>query len=166
MAKASIQAIVDALEMQLDEWLAFLDRDTGEVHHVQLSTLSFIEEGGDPEEADVEDDEEAKLALAIVEHRDRFLRLPTKFDIHEWEIMREFSESVGPQQFSNDLLNAIRGEGAFRYFKDTLYRYRREKEWFAFREEALRDIAIEWCEDNGIEYVEDRRRASGQNLLD
>jgi hypothetical protein len=73
---------------------------------------------------------------------------------------------VGPERFSNDLLNAIRGKGAFRYFKDTLYRYRREKEWFAFREEALRDIAIEWCEKNGIEYVEDRRRASGQDLLD
>jgi hypothetical protein len=39
-------------------------------------------------------------------------------------------------------------------FKDTLRRYRREKDWYAYREEALRQIAIEWCEENGIEYTE------------
>src|ERR1022692_3865226 len=38
--------------------------------------------------------------------------------------------------------------------EDTLRRYRREKDWYAYREEALRQIAIEWCEENGIEYTE------------
>ena len=41
--------------------------------------------------------------------------------------MREFAESVEPERLSDELQNAIRGAGAFRYFKDTLRRYRREK---------------------------------------
>jgi hypothetical protein len=41
--------------------------------------------------------------------------------------------------------------------KDTLRRYRREKEWFAYKTAALREIAINWCEENGIEW-EDRPR--------
>ncbi|HEY6344301.1 MAG TPA: UPF0158 family protein [Bryobacteraceae bacterium] len=53
-----------------------------------------------------------------------------------------------------DLLNAIHGSGAFRYFKDTLRRYRIEKNWYAFRTDALREIAIEWCEQNGIAWEE------------
>jgi hypothetical protein len=68
--------------------------------------------------------------------------------------MREFAESVEPERLSDELQNAIRGAGAFRYFKDALRRYRREKDWYAYREEALRQIAIEWCEENGIEYTE------------
>jgi hypothetical protein len=54
--------------------------------------------------------------------------------------MREFAESVEPERLSDELQNAIRGAGAFRYFKDTLRRYRREKDWYAYREEALRQI--------------------------
>src|ERR1039457_766308 len=87
-------------------------------------------------------------------HSGGIRKLPTKYAIHEWDIMREFAESVEPERLSDELQNAIRGAGAFRYFKDTLRRYRREKDWYAYREEALRQIAIEWCEENGIEYTE------------
>ncbi|MGA2431716.1 MAG: UPF0158 family protein [Candidatus Acidiferrum sp.] len=74
--------------------------------------------------------------------------------------MREFAESVEPQRLSDELPNAIHGAGAFRYFKDTLRRYRREKEWYAFRDDALGQIAIDWCEENGIEYTEGRSRGA------
>jgi hypothetical protein len=36
--------------------------------------------------------------------------------------MREFAESVEPERLSDELQNAIRGAGAFRYFKDTAAR--------------------------------------------
>ncbi len=47
-------------------------------------------------------------------------------------------------------MHAIHGAGAFRSFKDTLRRHRIESDWFAFRTEALRQIAIDWCEKNQI----------------
>ena len=49
-----------------------------------------------------------------------------------------------------DLLFAIHGAGAFRHFKDTLRRHRIEPDWYAFRSEALRKIAIGWCEGNDV----------------
>ena len=55
---------------------------------------------------------------------------------------------------SAELQDAIHGAGAFRCFKDTLRRYRPEKDWYAYRDEALRQIAIAWCEEHGIEYTE------------
>jgi hypothetical protein len=97
---------------------------------------------------------EFEAAQAIFADWDRFEKLPTKYDIHEWGIMREFAESVEPERLNDELQNTIHGAGAFRYFKDTLRRYRREKDWYAYRTEVLRDIAIEWCEENGVAYTE------------
>jgi hypothetical protein len=42
-----------------------------------------------------------------------------------------------------ELQHAIHDTGAFRYFKDTLRRYRIEKNWYAFRTDALSEVAIE-----------------------
>jgi hypothetical protein len=47
-------------------------------------------------------------------------------------------------------LNAIHGPGAFRNFKDTLRRHGIESSWFAFRTEALKQVALGWCEENQI----------------
>ena len=152
--KASLKDIVDALEFLTDEHFHFLDRQTGKVEMVSREVLGIVEESGTVEDALEWQDHEFEVAEAIFADWDRFEKLPTKYDVNEWEIMREFAESVEPEQLSDELQNAIRGAGAFRYFKDTLRRYRREKEWYAYREEALRNIAVEWCEGNGIEYTE------------
>jgi hypothetical protein len=47
-------------------------------------------------------------------------------------------------------MHALDGAGAFRKFKDTLKRHRIESAWFGFRTEALREIALSWCEENQI----------------
>jgi hypothetical protein len=42
-----------------------------------------------------------------------------------------------------ELLEAIRGRGAFRLFKVTLRRMGAEADWYAFRDNALKEIARE-----------------------
>jgi len=145
-----LQDIVDALEMQFDEFSSFLDRDTGQVETVSRDLLREAEEPGD-EEPDPPDgeDEEWELAKRIVSS-DRFQSLPTKFDVHEWQIMKDFSESVESASIRDDLLFAIRGAGAYRHFKHNIRRHGIEQAWYAFRAEALREIARDWCEENQI----------------
>jgi hypothetical protein len=81
---------------------------------------------------------------------DRVLKLPTKFDVHDWAIMEQFSRSVENARIRGELLDAIHGAGAFRNFKATLRRHRIEEAWYAFRTEALREIAIAWCDEHHI----------------
>ena len=88
-----------------------------------------------------------EIAKRIVS-TDRFQELPTKFDVHEWVFMQNFSQSVESDSVREDLLHAIHGSGAFRNFKDTLRRHGFESAWYAFRTEALRQIAQSWCEEN------------------
>jgi hypothetical protein len=59
---------------------------------------------------------------------------------------------VTSEKIREDLLNAIHGAGAFRHFKDTLRRHRIESDWFTFRAEALKQIALDWCEERRISW--------------
>jgi hypothetical protein len=149
-AAARLNDIIDALEMQFDESASFLDRETGEVEIVTDAILREAE-AGHGSESDLPDwqKQEWEIAKQIVS-TDRFLRLPTKFEVHEWAIMRDFARSVGSDCIREDLLSAIHGAGAFRNFKDMLRRHGIESAWFAFRTDALKQIALDWCEENQI----------------
>jgi Uncharacterised protein family (UPF0158) len=149
--------IVDALQMQFDETPSFLDLETGQVVTVPLDLIRAAEEveyeddeGKDDKSEPDEEWEFAKRAAFL----DRVKKLPTTFDVHEWAIMEEFSESVESDRTRDDLLSAIHGSGAFRYFKDSIQRYGIEKDWYRFRDQALRRIAIDWCEENDIQWKE------------
>jgi hypothetical protein len=152
-ATVLLKDIVDALEMVSDELPSFLDLDTGAVETVHRELLGLAEECGDDEEPDLPawQEEEWEVVKRIV-FSDRFRKLPTNFEVHEWAIMRDFADSVGSERISEELSNALHGKGAFRYFKDTLRRHRMESAWFAFRTEALAQIARDWCEENHVEW--------------
>jgi hypothetical protein len=142
--------IVEALEMQFDEYPSFLDCDTGQVETVSRVLLREAEKSGD-QEPDLPSWQEHEWEIAkLIVSTDRFQKLPTRFDVHEWAIMQDFSRSVESDGIRVDLLHAIHGAGAFRNFKDTLRRHRIETAWFAFRAAALRQIALNWCEENHI----------------
>jgi hypothetical protein len=147
-----LKDIVDALEEeQFAESLSFVNLDTGEVKVVSKELLSEAEEIGDDEELDIPkwQEPEWELAKRIVSS-DRFQRLPSKFDVHEWSIMQDFALSMEPGEIRDDLLNAIHGAGAFRHFKYALRVHHIESDWFEFRTDALRQIAIDWCKRNDV----------------
>jgi Uncharacterised protein family (UPF0158) len=151
-AAVRLNDIVEALEMQLDETAAFLNLDTGQVEIISEDLLGDAEEADDEEEMpDLPEWQKRdwEVARQIVS-TDRFKKLPSKFDVHESAIMRDFANSPDSGGARQDLLRAIHGAGAFRMFKDTLRRRNLESAWFAFRAEALRQIAIEWCEEKHV----------------
>jgi hypothetical protein len=122
------------------------------IQSVSHDLLSEAEESGeDDEEPDLPawQKQEWEIAKRIVS-TDRFQKLPTKFEVHEWAIMQDFSRSLESDKIREELLHAIHGAGAFRNFKDALRRHHIEPAWFAFRAETLRQIALNWCEENHI----------------
>jgi hypothetical protein len=150
--KVKLDDILEAIEFQTDESRAFLDLDSGAVEVVSLEALNRAEVG--IEDSDLPQWQRAEAALARkIQDSDRYVRMPTKWDIHEWEIMQQFCWSVGDEGRQADLLDAIHGSGAFRVFRDRIHRYRLQKDWEQFRSGALRRKAIKWCEEAGIEYV-------------
>jgi hypothetical protein len=149
---AKVQDLIDALDMQGDQAASYLNRDTGEVHLISHDALAIAADGTGADEAlgDCEE-EELQLAQRVLDS-DRYVELPTSWDVHEWHIMEAFCYSLDDVDIRADCLSAIRGRGAFRYFKDQLARHGLRNSWYAFRGEALRKIAIEWCQEHQIAF--------------
>ena len=148
-----LKDISEGLEFQSDEGSAHLNTATGEVVYTTDYELRAAEDETPRDHLPAWQIEALRTAKDMLE-TDHYLPLPTKFDIHEYRIMERFCRSVDNDDMRDDLCNAIRGRGAFRYFKDTIYEYGIADDWYRYRDEALRDIAIAWCEEHGIQYTE------------
>jgi len=92
-----------------------------------------------------------QLARAMQEDESgRFAGLPGSFDIDEWDLMRRFAQREAGPDAGAALLEAIQGRGAFRRFRDRLHSLGLTDQWYAYRGEQYRRIAIDWCERHGI----------------
>lgn len=153
-AEVELYVIIEALEMADDSISSYLDVEAGEVHSITEEELDLAE---DPQTA-IEDlpnwqREAVWLARSIQKQEGkRYVALPDKFDVHEWAMMDRFSMSLRDAQMRNDFHGGTRGAGAFRLFKHLLTEYDLWDGWNRFKQVELRQMAIEWCKENGITY--------------
>lgn len=80
------------------------------------------------------------------------IMLPTKYDINEYKMMEDFIKTVKDLKIQNQLYISINGHGAFRRFKDTCIYYSIINNWYKFRNEQYKKLAINWCKENNIEF--------------
>jgi uncharacterized protein UPF0158 len=152
--EVKLDAIIEALEMADDSISSYLDVETGEVRSITEEEFDLAEDLQTVIE-DLPDwqREAIKLARSVREQEGkRYLALPDKFDVHEWAIMDRFSGTLKDAQMRNDFHGGIRGTGAFRLFKHLLTEYNLWDAWNRFKQVELRQMAIEWCEENDIAF--------------
>lgn len=80
------------------------------------------------------------------------IRLPDRDDVDDYGNMERFIAKVEDETIQEWLSNAIKGRGAFRMFRGALERFHMLNEWYDYRDRAHRICAMDWCEENGIEY--------------
>lgn len=88
---------------------------------------------------------------------DAWIAAPRQRELNEYSIMVNFAKTTANPCTNELLCVALEGRGAFRRFKDTLHRVGLVDKWYTFKHSAFVEIAKEWCEENGIEYVENTR---------
>ena len=155
--RVKLSEIADALQGLSDEHSTYLDLESGKVIHVMHELSRIFED----EDADAEEEladmpqwqrEEAAVAKAIEEDDgSRFISLPSKFDINEWDMMREFVDQVEDDALAERLSRAIHGSGAFRYFKNVIHEAGIQNDWYKFKDDQYRQIALDWCQANQID---------------
>ena len=149
-----LEKLVDEMDMQGDEVHLYYDCDASEVACV-TDEFSDFGGGSDDESDDSVPDwqrEARDLARAVDDDEEgvRFVALPDRVEIHEWDIMRRFAEGAEDEALSHRLQEAIQGKGAFRHFENVLYEAGIRDQWFAFRKQALLEIAREWAQWHNI----------------
>ena len=151
-AHVKLDNIIECLEFQSDESNSFLDRRTGEVVTISDEEMQAAEDNESIEDFPEWQHDLIRIAKEIEAETGDYIELPTKFDIHEYSIMERFCLSLQDGQMCDTLYSSIKGSGAFRRFKDAIHDYGIADDWYKHRNEALKDIAIEWRKENGIEY--------------
>ena len=142
-----LEQVIEAIEMSDDFFTSFWDTKTGETVYSADPLLN-----GETDEV---------LAAEIENDPKRFLRFPTKYEIHEYRIMENFIEQLSPGKVQSDLSYSIRGKGAFRRFKESIRYHGLEQQWYDYLEKAYRDIAVRWCTEEGLAYSVAQRNHSG-----
>ena len=135
-----LSTLTEAMDSVLEEATQEYDKATGEIH--------FIYDGM----VDGEINQELEEYIC---KSDDFIALPEKYEINDYEIMREFIYTLPNGRMQDNLLNAISGRGAFRRFREVLDDYGNTEKWYAYKEAAYEQIAREWAERHGIEIIED-----------
>jgi Uncharacterised protein family (UPF0158) len=152
-APVRLHELIDAVEAQSDTVSFYLDRTTGAIYTISQEAFDLAED--DTAEWDRIPDwqrEEVQCARNV-SGSDRYLALPTSWDIHEWAIMQKFASSIPDTRLTSQLLDTIRGSGAFQRFKGQLTHHDLWEAWNDFRRDAIRHRLIEWCEEHGTRFV-------------
>lgn len=132
--KVKLSEVVDAMDSVNDETEYYYNPDKEEIFMSNIG--DFI---------DLDEDELDELF-------EKSIMLPTRYDIHEYDIMVRFVETITDTRLQNQLYISLNGKGAFRRFKDTCINFNIIDDWYKFRDEKYQEIAISWCQKNNIEF--------------
>ena len=80
--------------------------------------------------------------------------LPTQYEINEYQIMVDFIETIDNDKTKEELKRLIQGKSAFKRFKDYCFESNIIQDWYKYKEQRYKEIAINWCEENELQYVD------------
>lgn len=164
MKPVKLSELIEALEFDSDEYTNRVDLQNGCVVRLPISLLSAAEEGDDEALDGLSDweKEEVEIAKAIAaDSGERFVAAPDKFDFNEYRHMERFIGTVEDAEAADQLWRAIKGKGAFRYFKDTASRLGLLDRWYRYQEAALKEFVIEWAEFQKVPVEDDVKDRKG-----
>src|SRR5436853_636611 len=78
-----------------------------------------------------------------------------RVDLQEYRHMERFIRTEENAEIAEQLWRAIKGKGAFRYFKDTASRLGLLERWYQYRDDAMKEFVIEWAEAHNVPYEND-----------
>lgn len=149
----NLKDIIDGMDFQGDETTSYLNKKTGDVVTVSDEEFRAVEDGEPMEDFPDWQQEAIRIADEVLATED-YIALPSKFDIHEYAIMERFCLSIDDDRIRETMYGSIQGKGAFRRFKDNINRYGIAEDWYKYRDGAIRQMAIDWCEENGIQFTD------------
>ena len=157
--KVDLKELVSEMEMGENlELSGYLDTETGEIISMPDNVMRAVE-NSDEAIADLADWEEdiAETAEKILsDEKDRFLLISKRESREGYEIMVAFTASVRRKGLREKLSVALNGKGAFRRFRSVLNDHPDVLEqWYKFKEDWMREEAIQWLITNGIEPVQE-----------
>ncbi len=147
-----LKDVVGEMDILVDGAKAFINKETGELITLLEEEINIVESGEDITELFECSDEAIAMAKKVLESDD-YLPLPDKFEIHEYQIMKEFCYTIQNDVVQDELLYQLHGSGAFGRFKNAIHKYNIADKWYKYRTETLESIAEAWLKEKQIEFT-------------
>ena len=156
--KVKLQKIIDELQMRFIDNMIYYNKATGETLIVNDDDFRIVED--DDFEKDIEKYPEwqrehlKEVYKLLYEDIDNYISLPNNYDIKDSDIMEEFIISLDNTNKRQQLKNCMWQKGMYRKFKYKLSELKLEEAYYKFYDKKLKEISIEWCKENQLEYEE------------
>lgn len=139
----SLDCLIDAVEAQSGTVSSYLDRRTGEVVAISEEAFQFADEDTAASDTIPEWQQEEVECARRISAGDGYVALPTSWDVHEWNILKQFCYSLADDRLCAEFLLVIHVCGSFRSFKNRLTHRGLWDSWSQFRRLALREQLIQ-----------------------
>lgn len=133
----SLMRVIDAIESASDHARWFANVETGEIDCYYDPLVTGMEYDEDTFESD------------------EWSPLPDRYGRDDWRMMRDYAYALGGSA-GDELLDAIHGNGAFRNFRRIIERLGALQSWYAYKDELICRLAVEWLEEHDCAWVDDR----------
>ena len=124
-AFVNLNDLMDALDLQSEFLSFFVDVSTGEI-------LPLVEE----EKEGLQKDLFKEISL----------------DIDQGVIGKNFCKEVDDAELKELFLSRLQEENGLEAFLVAVQMHQKEEDWLQYIEKCLKEIAIAWCEENGLLY--------------
>lgn len=154
MPRLNLEDIVNELELISDEGDSFLNTMTGQLFHLSNDELRHARDETD-QDTDLPDWQQENIRIAKeIARTTHYLQLPTKDEIDEFGVMEKFCSSFADDHIGKTLYRSLKGgNGAKGKFREVVARHALGAEWYAFKREAFRQIALDWCNKHTLDFV-------------
>ncbi|MBE6072322.1 MAG: hypothetical protein E7208_10220 [Clostridium butyricum] len=155
--KVYLKDVIEAIEFENELLNHFYNKKTGVIIYKEdFSTSTYSAE--DINKIDEFEEWERDLICNLQdlkENPDDYIQLPQKDELYELKMMMDFCNSFSDISLENNLdINSSDENTKLHQIKKIIQDKELINEWYDYREDTEREIAIKWCDDNNIEYIE------------
>ncbi len=147
-----MKEVLESLIYTEDDCTTYINKVTGE-----LATISDEESNHAHEELDETAPEwiiAGRPRVKQILESEEFLEMPSKFDLHEDNMMTSFCETVEKEDVKNYLLKTLKGNHAVDNFNQSIEKFDLGKKWITHRDNSMKEIAVKFLNDHSIPFVD------------
>lgn len=155
--KVYLKDVIESIELENELLNHFYNKKTGVIiYREDFSTSAYS--AADINRIDEFEEWEKELILNLQdlkENPEDYIQLPQKNEGDELKMMIDFCNSFSDISLENNLDKDSSDEKVkLQQVKKIIQDKELINEWYDYRDDTEREIAIKWCNDNNIEYIE------------
>ena len=149
-----LERIINALELVSDDGCSFMNAKTGKLFHIYNTELEYAQNGFAVYDS-LPDWQRLNIQLARrIIRSNCYVPLPVKEEIDEFQIMLNFCSSVSNYKIIDEIYNSLKSNNIdVMILNEMIMQNGLGNEWYKYKREAFKKIAIEWSKKNNIEFV-------------